>query len=489
MRRLWLPSWISWHARGAVAYSWHGIFGDVCEMSRDVVALCIAFSGGADVEGVCSAPPAGLDPGDARRFVAILGDRQILVDEAHATDPLMDVAKRRPFVPRFAVYETMGEDVVVYGRAAVVRVGGAATFLARADGTRPLGELAPRGRWQELLRLCAPDLAALKLLPPGAGIPTWAESTMPWPVIDARAFVDGTAITGAPDDLAAYHAAIHDADAQFEETETTLSHLFRSPHVALGGESFGQRLAAALVARGVPAKGARVVETGGGLGWVGAALVRSLAPSSYLVVDRSPALARAQRARGLVSVVADALALPIADRSVDLVVSNEMCGDLGSDENSNFGALALVDESARVLAPGGILYMSEFGSPAGAPRKSDHLDHDEYSIRFDDLARRARERGLEAELVRVPKLIALERQRPALVTTRSSFAALRNVFRAHGGDLEKRAWTIEDLGAHAAALGVPLERVHGIVSASIGERTMGLLPDEFWALIASRKDA
>src|SRR5262249_26231090 len=142
----------------------------------------------------------------------------------------------------------------------------------------------------------------------------------------------------------------------------------------------------------------RVVEVGGGLGWVGRALSDALAPRSYLVVDRSPSLARAQRARGLCSVVGDARRLPVASGSVDLVGANERAGDLGTDDGVNHGALALVDECARVLAPGGLAYVSEFGHPTQPPRRSDHLDHDEYSLRFEDLSARAAGHGLAAEL-------------------------------------------------------------------------------------------
>src|SRR5262249_20989881 len=153
-------------------------------------------------------------------------------------------------------------------------------------------------------------------------LPRWAESTMPWPAVDGAALASGpdatsvaspinaTSITAGaaqarPDDLAGYHQSIDDPERQFDEIETTLSHLFREPHRALGGERFGDRLAAALVARGLPARGARVVEVGGGLGWLALALRERLAPSSYLIVDRSPALAGAQQARGLRSVVGD----------------------------------------------------------------------------------------------------------------------------------------------------------------------------------------
>ncbi len=480
--RLRLSRRLTWHARGEAAFSWHRDTGDPCEMSRDVVALCLAFSDGAEVDAACAARPGGIEPAQARAFCDILRERLIL-EPAEGAPPRF--GEWRPYAPRLAVYLRDGADAIVYGRARSVRVRGGVRFLDGADGTRPLRALAGEAQWPSLLALCEADLAALKLLPPGGGVPRWAESTMPWPALDPRAIVDGEGAR-APHDMAAYHAGIADAEAQFEETETTLSHLFRAPHRALGGETFGARLARALVERGVPARGARAVEVGGGLGWVGRALVEALAPSSYLVVDRSPALARAQRTRGLRSVVGDATRLPIATNALDLVVSNEMAGDLATVDGVNTGALALVDECARVLAPGGVAYVSEFGHPSEPPRRSDHLDHDEHSLRFDDLAARARARGLAAELVQVPSLIRLDGEPPALVTTRMSFAALRLLFRDRGGELEKRAWLIDELAAHAARHGIDLATVHGAVAAPIGERTMGLVPREFWALVARK---
>lgn len=450
-------------------------------MSRDVLALCLAFEAGSTVAAACATRPAGLDPETARGFCEVLAARGILESEGEP-DPL-GLARRRPYVPRLAVWQRVGDDAVVYGRATSVRVAGAADFLAAADGTRALSDCAPATRWSALLRLCEADLAALKLLPSGSGRPPWAESTMPWSAADPHDLVATGGAGRTPSDLTGYHVAIDEPEAQFDETETTLSHLFREPHAALGGETFGARLARGLLARGAPAHPVRAVEVGGGLGFVGRALVDAFVPASYLVVDRSPALARAQRRCGLLSVVGDGIALPIADRSVDLLISNEMAGDLPTREGVNVGALALVDECARVLAPGGLAYLSEFGHPTEAPRRSDHLDHDEYSLRFEDLRERAVFHGLSAELVQVPSLLGLDPAPMALVTTRASFAALRTLFAAHGGMLAKRAWLAAEFIVAAQRIGIDTTNLHGVVTAPLGVRTMGLVPSEFWAII------
>ena len=464
-------------------FSWDRLTGDVCEMSRDVLELCLAFEDGASAEAVIREASLRHSEVEIRKFCDVLLERSILEEES--VDPFERLGSRRPYVPRLAVFERIGEDAMVYGRSTAIRLDGGARLLSAADGRRTLAELLPRARWPGLLRLCEADFAALKLLPPGSGVPRWADSTMPWPEVTARGLLDGDA-PHDPGDLHRYHAAIDDPAAQFEETETTLSHLFRDPHPSLGGQTFGARLASGLLARGVPSSGARIVEVGGGLGWVGRALSDALTPRSYLVIDRSPSLARAQRERGLLSILGDATHLPIATGAVDLLISNEMAGDLGTDGDTNHGALALVDECARVLAPNGLAYISEFGHPTQAPRRSDHLDHDEYSLRFEDLRSRAATQGLEAELLLLPRLIALDGQRLALVTTRASFAALRALFAAHGAVLSKRAWLIDELRALATLAGIDLDAIHGISAAPIGERTMGLRPAEFWAILLRR---
>jgi ubiquinone/menaquinone biosynthesis C-methylase UbiE len=478
--RLALPSAVSFHARGDACFAWHGDTGDVCEMSRDVVGLMLAFGGerGGSVDEVCAARPGGVAPDDARRFIGVLEGRGFL----RAPGARLDLGALRPFVSRYTVFEVRGDDAVVHARdRSIALAGGAALLVAAEEGTRTLGDLWPRARFAEVARLCRADVAALKLLPPGEGLPRWAESTMPWPAVDGAALAGGAAAARDPAALHDYHARIDDAERQFDEIETTLSHLFREPHRALGGERYGDRMAAALVQHGVAPSGARVVEVGGGLGWLSLALRERLAPSSYVIVDRSPQLARAQRARGTASVVGDATALPVADASVDLVVSNEMAGDLPAD-----GALRLVDECARVLAPGGVAWVSEFGHPTAPPRRSDHLDHDERSIRFDDLRRRARERGLEAAIAPVPSLLRLDEEPLALSTTRASYAALRRLIEGRGGRFPKRAWLIDELEPLLRSLGIAPANLHGLVSAPVGDRTMGLRPREFWALLVRK---
>jgi len=469
---------LTFHARGEAAFVWHSLTGDVCEMSADIVRLLLAYDDPRDPEDVAQSRPAGLDPVDARNFSEVLRRRGYLVEPG--ADELAPLQAWHPAVPRATVFERDGDRVVVHVRGGSISLHGefAGAFLA-CDGRRRLKDVL-RGRdglAAGLLRLCRADAAALKLLPvqSGPGGPPWAESTMPFPEVDPYTWQPRAL------DLRAYHEdGIRDAAEQFDERETTLSHLFRHPHEALSGRTFARALADALRAEGL-GDSPRVVEVGAGTGILGEALREALSVSGYASVDLAPALARAQASRGLAAARGDARCLPVRSGCADLIVSNEMAGDLGEG-----GPVLLLAEAARVLAPGGWLYLSEFGTAAARPIRSDHLDHDEVSIRFEELRSRAECLGLRARLVPLPVLLGMKGGVEGLVTTRASFAALRGLFAAHGATLDKRAWTRTEFEKHAQASGIILESVHGLRWAPAGERVMGLRPFEFLALLATR---
>lgn len=491
---LGLSPHVTFHARGQAVFAWHGRTGDVAEMSRDVLALLLAYRQRADPDRVAARRPGGLSRADARRYTHLLAGRLFLVPDGGREEAAL--RQLYPVVsPLFVAYPRVDGGLDAYDRDGEAHPLSPETdaLLARCDGTRTLAELLDAASARPLWPLATARFAALKLLPaPRFGpLPGSVRSTMPWPELaDPDRFAREGPTGPRPDELSRYHLeAIASADRQFEEVETTLSHLFRHPHPALQGRTFGAALADALRERGVSPRvdgPPRTLEIGGGLGYFGAAMRDALGLSRWTTVDLSPALARSQRARGLAPVCADARALPFRDRSLDLVLSNEMAGDLGTEGGVNVGALGLVREIARVLRPGGLAYVSEFGTPDGPPVRSDHLDHDEWSLRFNDLAACAREQGLEAELVPVPALLGLDGRAPALATTRASFAALRGLFRDHGLVLDKRAWTLAQLEQLCEGR-LDLARVRGLDVRPLGERTMGLVPGEFWALLARRR--
>jgi SAM-dependent methyltransferase len=337
-----------------------------------------------------------------------------------------------------------------------------------------------------------------------------------------------------------YQSGVADADAQFDHQETTLSHLFRFPHPALAGRTYGAALVDALAARGF-APGAngtlRVLEIGAGLGWVADAMIDALATRDvqveYTIVELSPTLAAAQKerlaGRNVRWVEGDVLAVDPGG-PFDWILANEMIGDLPAlklsrpevglslDGSGNVdpdklaalgrpgelakelgiflddatepfylmsGAFELVTRVARWLAPGGVAVITEFGETGIWPKLSTHLDHPELSTHFGQLAQAARGTGLAPDIVFIIDLLDLDRTQQGLATTRSHFRALRAMLAEAGVTLEKIGYTPALL---EAALGgkVPVAEIGELRWDKIEDRLMGLVPHEFKALIATK---
>ncbi|MCB9675358.1 MAG: class I SAM-dependent methyltransferase [Alphaproteobacteria bacterium] len=276
--------------------------------------------------------------------------------------------------------------------------------------------------------------------------------------------------------LGAYHDAIGDAAVQFDDRETTVAHALALPHPGLAGVPYGRRLREALEARGFDT--ATTVEVGCGTGELAEAWG---ADARYVRVDLSPGLLRAQRARVPRSpgVVGDATRLPLRDASVGCLVSNEVLADLPSTPTStgwdNTGARAMVAEVARVLAPGGRAYLSEFGVVDGEVEEARQLDHPEVAIAFGPLAAYARTLGLTAELVRLDDLLGLDLHAPQLA--RHSWEALRSLARSRGVALSARAWP-------PGTPELPW-RVEGLEHTTLADEGPGPLVTRFWALLLS----
>jgi len=369
--------------------------------------------------------------------------------------------------------------------------------------------------------------------------PSYLRTQVPFPRLPDGADPEALATPAATVvDLGRYHREeIDDANEQFEVQETTLSHMFRDPHPALGGRSYGEAVARSFERRGILPKRGRIVEVGGGVGFFAQrfqAALCELRPGrelSYTILDLSPALHRSQKrleaalGGGVRFVRADASRrLPFAAESIDLLISNEVIGDLetvrlvqgerpeadatgdavrvragwegvrrwGLDLHEaptafwlNLGALQLVEDLARVLRPGGAAWLSEFGELDAYPVESIHLDHAEFSIHFGHLLQAARAAGLEAEVVSVPAEIGLVETVRCLQATRTFFEALRALCAQRGIRLEKRPYTPEEMRALFGDQ-IRLEDLRGIGFTPAGHRVLGLRPHEFKALVVRR---
>jgi SAM-dependent methyltransferase len=541
---------------GAV-YLFHDLYGYLMQMSPDIAGMIEAFSDGVDTAETIEYFQGKFDGAEPRQLVDVLAAHAVLVDPGED-----EVESMWAFVPikgRWNVWQRRDDRLTLWtawGDRPVQQL------LLDADETRIWDALDGQKRLIELRhhhdndrllglvrRLVHHDVQALKMsmMPWSvyakrpAMAPAYLASTMPYP-----SWQPGTPVPPETP-LDTYHQiTIADANAQFDHQETTLSHLLRVPHPALaaavggngGGRAprtYGQALIDSLLARAMIRGGAlRVLEIGAGLGYVARDAIARLREAgrevSYAIIELSPALAAAQRERlagvpGVSWIVGDVLAAT-PDGAFDLIIANEMAGDLPArqldradlgmtadggtldrdklravcpaaadlglvldDAPDPFylqtGALDLIVRIARWLAPGGAAVITEFGDSTAWPRLSSHLDHPELSTHFGLLTQAARGAGLTASVEFVIDLLDFDRTLSGLATTRSHFRALRALADASGVDLAKIGYTPELL---TRALGDKLDasQIGELRWDKIEDRLMGLVPHEFKALICTR---
>lgn len=534
---------------GAV-YLFHDLYGYLMEMSPDIAAMIEAFDDGVDTEETIKYYQGKMGDADPRQFVDILAGHAVLVDPAE--NELEGIWAFVPIKARWTVWQRRDTRLTLWtawGDKPVQQL-----FLDEEetkiwdafDGTKRLIEMRhhfDNAKIEGLVRkLVHSDVQALKLsVMPWAAYekrpstaPAYLSSTMPY----ARWKV-GDPVAPAPDLLAYHQDTIQEADAQFDHQETTLSHLLRVQHPALHGKTYGQALVAALDAKqAFPAEGPiRILEIGAGLGYVARDVIATLKEKgrevAYTIVELSPALAKAQQERiGTAATwhVANALEVTLPEASFDIVISNEMVGDLPASQHSRediglsidgtgnadlaklralgpgqalyadlgmniddatepfylqTGAVQLVARIARWLAPNGTAVVTEFGQVGQWPKLSTQLDHPELSTHFGHLLQAARAAGLHANVDFIIDLLDFDRTLQGLATTRSYFRALQALAESAGVELPKLGYT-PDLLAKAVGDKLDLSTVGDLRWDRIEDRLMGLVPHEFKALVAKR---
>jgi hypothetical protein len=367
--------------------------------------------------------------------------------------------------------------------------------------------------------------------------PPYLTSTMPYKAYDPK--TDPPPEDFAPDfsPEAYYQHGVENAEAQFDHQETTLSHLFRRPHPALDGRTYGETLVAGLAERGLlpESGGIGVLEVGGGLGWVARAVTEALQARGlevdYHILELSPALAEAQRKNtaGLPVTVHAGNVLtsewPLA--APRLFIANEMIGDLpavtidhaalGMDKREdleeeeyerlfqagldqmgvagelvapeeaylNVGAWQLVELLGQRLPPDGVALLTEFGDRTRYPVLSTQLDHPELSIHFGQLELIAKEVGLAPHFEFLMDFIKMRRDLQGMRTTRSYFKALGHLLARHGVELEKIGYTREMFDALVEGK-LAAGTFGEIYFEEIENRLMGLVPHEFKLLLLTR---
>ena len=307
--------------------------------------------------------------------------------------------------------------------------------------------------------------------------------------------------------------SITDGSRHFDDRETTIAHAFAIPHPGLAGERYGERLHRVLDERGLlPSDDGVTLEIGPGDGELGQVWLERAAavgrPRGELVrLDASPELLATQRARmpGTREILGSATAIPLPDGVVRLVLCNEVIADLSAvpyDAEApdppegpaaevaqrlvdyriaplpgrcayNLGAWKLVEELSRVMTPGGVAVLTEFGGIDEIPRETEQLDHPEVSIHFGHLCAVAR--ALSMSVSCVPLAEFLRADLSASWLSRHSHEALRARMRAEGRHLPARAWTEQTL-----SLPWPVE---GLEWVPLSDEGPGPLMTRFMALV------
>jgi hypothetical protein len=138
-----------------------------------------------------------------------------------------------------------------------------------------------------------------------------------------------------------------------------------------------------------------------------------------------------------------------------------------------------VADAAKALAPGGILIVVDYGDPKTEATPT--------RIGFADLHAQALRGGLVGRVIPVLELLNLDGNMQALSATRASFPALSALFAAHGIALPRRAWLRSEIEKLAEGR-LELANVHGLQWAPLSERSLGLSPRQFWALVAVKPE-
>jgi putative S-adenosyl-L-methionine-dependent methyltransferase len=549
---------------GAV-YLFHDLYGYLMQMSPDIADMIEAFSDGVDTEETIQYFKTKLPDADPRAFVDVLVSHAVLVDPKE--DEIEGVWAFVPIKGKWNVWQRRGDRLTLWtawGDRPVQQLfldADETKIWDALDGQKRLIELRHHHDNDKLLalirKLVHHDVQAVKMsmMPWSiyakrpAMAPAYLASTMPYP-----SWQPGTPVPAQPA-LDAYHVVqIADADAQFDHQETTLSHLLRVPHPTLAAHplgstpgapgtaavprTYGQALADVLLGRAaVPDGTVRILEIGAGLGYVAHDVIQRLRGAGravhYTIIELSPALAAAQQQRlegltspaGVTWVIGDVLDVAL-DATFDLILSNEMAGDLPARQLSRAdlgldaeggtvdrdklraisvraaelgvvlddapdplylqtGAIDMIARIAGWLAPGGTAVVTEFGDVAAWPKLSIQLDHPELSTHFGHLMQAARGAGLEANLEFVIDLLDFDRTLQGLATTRSHFRALRALAADAGVELAKIGYTPELL-AHTVGDKLDVATIGELRWDKIEDRLMGLVPHEFKALLLKR---
>jgi len=261
------------------------------------------------------------------------------------------------------------------------------------------------------------------------------------------------------ENLKFHQTQLNDSNRQFDDVETTISHIFRNGHEALQGRSYGEAFCDWLLDNGHIGVGTQVMEVGCGLGYFADAILNRIAEKRpdiykslrYTLFDLSSTLQETQKrnmaahATKVEFLQGDIETYDFGGRSFDLVISNEVIADLpvaevcleniqraapqtdaektvckydldcaavtkGSAKKAliNIGAIRMVENLHDLLSERGCAVITEYGSLEASPKAVKFANHNEFTIHFGHLHEVSRHIGFTADIMNMGECIGFD---------------------------------------------------------------------------------
>ncbi len=314
-----------------------------------------------------------------------------------------------------------------------------------------------------------------------------------------------------------------EAFSQFENIETTVSHMFREPRQALRGKTFGAMLALRVKEEGLWDGTGSVLEIGGGTGYLAREFLAETSRSieSYSILDISPNLHQSQLAElsdfdQFELIKADALIFDFSSLSPSFILSNEVIADFSvgrvglsaqfsekelerEDRDAqqmveryglevlergqllNLGAISLIERLAPLVQAGATAWISEYGGEFEPPRRVSLDGHAEHSIQFSHLLRVSEALGLKVELFKMSDFLDFDMEK--MVLDVPSFEVLNFWIRSKldRESLAKLSWTEAELREEMGE--DLLSSIYNLNYSSMINTACHLTPELFYVLI------
>jgi ubiquinone/menaquinone biosynthesis C-methylase UbiE len=341
------------------------------------------------------------------------------------------------------------------------------------------------------------------------------------------------------ENLNIYHRnSIVATERHFEAKEVTISHIYRQPHIALGGLSYGAKLYHKINSIKKITKATRILEIGGGLGYLARSFVNEYRKNNnskkdleYICCDLAFKFIESQRDLNINTNMkycqGNAERMPFKNNNIDLIIANENIADftpirlsrnmvlnyldgkinLNTIENDlirrslewirfasidvrdatpdfifNIGAVEFINEIKRVLKKEGLAFITEYGKMRDYPIASNQGGHAEYSIQFRHLIKIIKALGMDVQVTKL--LDFLEFKKDAEVINPFALHFICYLLKQRDIKLPFLAYTRGMLKQKIPRL---IKRINNLPFFRIADRRYALSPDKFYVLLIRKK--